>query len=170
MSLNMPNVDRQTAMVLLLAGCVAVALYTWVVQPLYRSTAALEKRIPDAMVQLEEVRALARQAKGAPRAAAVLPGQEQTLFSKLESVSAARKLTDKIVFMRPSQRQSADGQPTEVVQMRLKEVPLAKLVDFLAEMESRWGNVVTEQLQVRAHDSKPPDVDLVFAASGQGGR
>ena len=164
--------DRQ----LLLGAALAVALLTaviqWVVLPVadYRET--LGRNIAQARQELSVVaergREYAELAAKAPRNArpanAAKGKPEQTLFALLESLAAQKQLRANIEYIRPSVRQGTGGERHDVVEMRLNGVGLNQLVPYLEAVQATGRGIGVERLNMRSHEKRPLDVDLVFSA------
>jgi len=159
--------DRRLVLGAALAVALLVAVVQWIVLPVSAYRKSLGRDIASAEQALtrttdlgEEYKALAAQTRSAGQVAR----PNQTLFALLESLAARGQLRGNIEFIRPSLRQGSGGMRHDVVEMRLNQVGLEQLVAFLESVDTAGRGIVVERLNLRAHDKRPLDVDLVFTA------
>lgn len=163
--------NRQLVLAMALVAALGVAVIQWVVLPVARYRETLGRNIVQAQQSLataaaqgQEYAELAARARDG-RAAAVGKGKaEQTLFALLENLAAREQLRAKIEYIRPSVRQAAGGSRHDVVEMRLNGVGLNQLVAYLEAVQATGRGIGVERLNMRSHEKRPLDVDLVFSA------
>ena len=152
-----------------IAGClVLLAGYQWLLKPAldYRREIRQEQRESRQRLEvLQRLKGRYVQAKQGSRADSVF-GEKQkgfTLFSYLERRAAQAAMKENIEFMRPSSRQTSQGFLEQQVELRLDQVRLAKLIDFLADIESAKENIFLKRLTIRSPRSEPGSlkVDLL---------
>lgn len=164
------NLDRQTLLGGLLAVALVFAVAEWIVSPVLDYRRSLQDDIQSASQALGDVRMLGTQyARLSQQLKDVEAGgkAEQTLFALLENKAAQSGLRGRIDSMRPSVRQDLGGFRKDVVEMRLTSVPLGQFVNYLVTVENAGRGVRVERLNLRAHDKRPLDADLVFTVLGQ---
>jgi general secretion pathway protein M len=164
--------DRQLLLGAALAVALLVAVIQWIVLPVARYRESLGRSIVQAQQDLSLVAAqgqeyaeLAANASRNGRPANAGKGKpEQTLFALLENLATQRQLRANIEYIRPSVRQGADGSRHDVVEMRLNGVGLNQLVPYLEAVQATGRGIGVERMNMRSHEKRPLDVDLVFSA------
>ncbi len=162
--------DRQLVLGAALAAALLLAVVQWIVLPVAGYRESLARNIAQAEQSLTRVAALAEDGaalaakgrKAGPQGRQ--PQAGQTLFALLESLAAKGQLRQNIEFIRPSVRQDSGGARQDVVEMRLNGVGLDQLVSYLEAVRASGRGVLVERLNLRSHDKRPLDVDLVFTA------
>lgn len=167
--------DRQLVLGAALVVALLVAVVQWIVLPVADYRESLGREIAQAEQSLARVTALgaeyadlsakARRSGGGKSGQAGQAGQ--TLFALLENLAAREKLRPSIEFIRPSVRQGAGNVRHDVVEMRLNGVGLDQLVSYLEAVKASGRGVLVERMNLRSHDKRPMDVDLVFSALRQ---
>ncbi len=94
--------------------------------------------------------------------AQVAPGRgEPSILSYLEDLAATHGVRRNIAHMRP-QANALDAQYSEtVVEVRLEEMTLAQVVDFLAAIEQSPRPIRVKRLQLRTRFAEPRLMDMV---------
>lgn len=162
--------DRQLVYGVALAVALLLAVVQWIVLPVAGYRASLAQNIVQAEQSLARVAALAEEhavlsakaRKAGPQGKAGQAGQ--TLFALLENLAAKGQLRQNIEFIRPSVRQGSGGARQDVVEMRLNGVGLDQLVAYLEAVRASGRGVFVERMNLRSHEKRPLDVDLVFTA------
>ena len=152
-----------------LAGClVLLAGYQWLLKPALNYRQEIRQEQQESRQRLEDLQRLKRrylQAKQGSGAKSMFGEKPKgfTLFSSLERQAAQAAMKENIEFMRPSSRQTSQGFLEQQVELRLDKVRLAKLIDFLADIESAKENIFLKRLTIRSPRAEPGSlkVDLL---------
>ena len=153
------------------AAVLVLAFWQWAYVPVTESLVRTRSRVEAADVRLRELRALkaeyeqALQAgKSAGQTVRRKPGF--TLFAFLEPLAVRDGLKKNIEFIRPSERQVGEGVREEIVEMRIADVDLEKLVPYLYHVETAPEQVGVKRMTIRAQKKKERllTVDVVFSA------
>lgn len=160
-----------------IAGAVVcVALWQWVYVPVTASldrARTKEEAAKMRLLELQQLKAEYDQAiqsgSTAGQTARRKPGF--TLFAFLEPLAVRDGLKENIEFLRPSERQVGEGVREEIVEMRIADVDLQKLVPYLYHVETAPEQVGVKRMTIRAQKKKERllTVDVVFSALKQEG-
>lgn len=163
--------NRQLVLGAALVAALIIAVIQWAVLPVARYRETLGRSIVQAQQSLaivvaqgQEYAELASKARGGQAAKTGKGKAEQTLFALLENLAAKGQLRANIEYIRPSVRQGAGGSRHDVVEMRLNGVGLNQLVAYLEAVQATSRGIGVERLNMRSHEKRPLDVDLVFSA------
>jgi general secretion pathway protein M len=154
-----------------LALCLVFAVWSWLVSPLLEHRATLSRDIAAAETDLVSLTRLGAEYKRLSKTAKTTqrPRRAATLFALLDSTAARQRLRQNIESLRPSTRTNDAGTREEIVEMRISGVPLDQFVKYLAAVEGSGMDIRVDRLNLRSHETKPLDADVVFAAPKDGG-
>lgn len=155
---------------------VCIALWQWVYVPVTDSLTRMRGRVDAAEVRLLELRQLRAEYEQA-LLVGDMTGQDVrrppgfTLFAFPEPLAVRDGLRKNIEFLRPSERQVGEGVREEMVEMRISDVDLEKLVPYLYHVETAPEQVGVKRMTIRPQKRKERllTVDVVFSALKQAG-
>ncbi len=85
-----------------------------------------------------------------------------SLFGFLEQQSDAARVKNRVAYMKPSTAELDDGFRESTVEMKLEEVTLAQLVNFLVKVESVDNVVVVKRIAIQKNKKEEDLLDVVF--------
>ena len=90
------------------------------------------------------------------------PGAKTNLFTLLEALAAQSGVKDQLDSMKPKQTSDNAGYPETRVEVSLKGVTLAQMVEFIYKIENAPSHLIIRsiRLKVRASDSQLLDVSF----------
>lgn len=132
-------------------------LYAFAIKPATVRVQTLERVLPEKQRELEQLRASSEEyiqlrqtlADVHSRMASVSPGFELPAF--LESLLGRHKLSESLVLMKPRMLQIDRDYSETIVEMKLENVRLSVLVEFLSEVESSDVLARTKTLHIQKH-------------------
>jgi type II secretory pathway component PulM len=160
---------RERLLVLAAAASFAVALLLLaVVMPIVRAADAATSRVEAADQELEAVRRLRREYDEVHgRLAAVEDrirnGPRGEIFTTLEKL--ARESAVQVDSMEPRTTPASDAYRETKVQVGLKGVTLAQLVNYLHRIDSAEQVLSIKSLRIRTRKDKPELLDVTFTVS-----
>jgi general secretion pathway protein M len=86
-----------------------------------------------------------------------------SLFSFLEQQASDVKVKDRVTYMKPSSTELDDGLRESVVEMKMEEVTLPQLVEFLQKIESTQNVVVIKRIAIQRNRRTQDLLDVVIA-------
>jgi len=84
-----------------------------------------------------------------------------SLFSFLEQQANAVRVKDRVTYMKPSTSELDDGYQEAAVEMKLEQITLKQLVDFLTRVESLEQVVLVKRLAVQKNKKENDLLDVV---------
>lgn len=84
-----------------------------------------------------------------------------SLFSFLEEKTTAINIKDRVTYMKPSRNEVDDGLTESIVEMKIEEIGLKQLVDFLAVIESRENVVAVQRISIQESSQREGLLDTV---------
>ena len=84
-----------------------------------------------------------------------------SLFSFLEQQANAVKVKNRVTYMKPSTTELEDGFQESAVEMKLEQITLKQLVEFLTRVESLEQVVVVKRLAVQKNKKENDLLDVV---------
>lgn len=110
----------------------------------------------------QEYRSLQDQAGGIRKQLETRP-PNFSLFTFLDSQASAAAIKDFISYMKPSTAENSDGALLEsLVEMKLQEIGLAQLVDFLQRIESPENVVSIKRISVQESGKQQNTLDVIM--------
>ena len=84
-----------------------------------------------------------------------------SLFSFLEQQANAVRVKNRVTYMKPSTAELEDGFQESAVEMKMEQITLKQLVDFLTRVESLEQVVVVKRLAVQKNKKEADLLDVV---------
>ncbi len=149
--------------------CILLAGYQWGLVPVFNYRQELVREQHQAATRLQELFKL-KERYGQVRqneAQGKDLGQRTkgfSLFSYLEKQTTKDGVKEWVIYMRPTTQTMSEGLVEEQVQMRLENIRLAKLMDFLKHVEYAPEDISVKRAAIRSPKNSPGElqVDLVF--------
>lgn len=150
------------------AGVGAALLFLIVVNPVLGASAAADRRVTDAEQELELVRRLRRDydevhGRLATVEERIRSGPRGEIFTTLEKLAAESVV--KVDSMEPRTSPASDAYRETKVQVALKSVTLAQLVNYLHKIDSSDQVLSIKSLRIRTRKDKPELLDATFTVS-----
>lgn len=161
--------ESERRLVLAAGAMVLVSLlFFGVVNPILRAAARAEERVAQAERDLEAVRQLRLRydevnARLTRVEGEIRSGPRGSIFTTLESL--ARDSTVKIDSMEPRTSPASDAYEETKVQVVLKGVTLAQLVNYLHRIEVARQVLSVKSLRIRTRQDRPELLDATFTVS-----
>ena len=141
----------------LIAGIAALLFFSLVFSPLLESRKRLQKSLVKKQVELQEIRTLRKEYQSLQHQSGdTLQRLEQrpanfTLFSFIEQQATLANIKDKIGYIKPGNVESDGPLRESRVDMKLQQISLKNLVDFLKGVESPENVVYTSRISIQEH-------------------
>ena len=161
--------DSERRLVLAAGATLALAILVFgVVNPVLSASARATQRVETAERELETVRELRKryddvQARLSRVERDIQSGPRGEIFTTLESL--ARDSTVKVDSMEPRTSPASDAYKETKVQVVLKGVTLAQLVNYLHRIEAARQVLSVKSLRMRTRQDKPEMMDVTFTVS-----
>jgi type II secretory pathway component PulM len=161
--------SRERLLVLTIGGLLVLALlYLVVVSPIRGAAESASLRVTTAEQELEAVRRLRReydevQGRLATVEERIRSGPRGEIFTTLEKLAADSAV--KVDSMEPRTSPASDSYRETKVQVALKGVTLAQLVNYLHRIDSSEQVLSIKSLRIRARKDKPELLDVTFTVS-----
>ena len=160
----MKELLRNKDMLKILTGSVVfVLLYLLLfVFPSLHNIASIKKSIPQKEAELKEMKALSDEyaaVKGTQRNDTAV--QDESIFSLVERIAKSRKLSEKISSMSPASTVEKENYREVGVEMKMKDMTLQNLVDYLYILEGPPYKLNIKEIQITPQKERfYMDVDL----------
>jgi general secretion pathway protein M len=146
----------------------AFVLFLAVVNPVLRAASSAAARVGSAEQELEAVRRLRREydevhGRLATVEERIRSGPRGEIFTTLEKLASESAV--KIDAMEPRTSPASDAYRETKVQVSLKNVTLAQLVNYLHRIDSSEQVLSIKSLRIRARKDKPDLLDVTFTVS-----
>lgn len=139
-----------------------LAPYLTASKNLDRSLANRKADIVELKLLQQEYRNLQEQAGGIRKQLETRP-PNFSLFSFLDNQASAAAVKDFISYMKPSTAENSDGDLIEsLVEMKLQEIGLKQLVDFLQRIESPENVVSIKRISVQESGKQENSLDVIM--------
>jgi type II secretory pathway component PulM len=161
--------SREQMLVLAAGALLGLALlYLVVVSPIRRFAASASQRVTTAEQELELVRRLRREydevhGRLATVEERIRNGPRGEIFTTLEKLAADSAV--KVDSMEPRTSPASDSYRETKVQVALKGVTLAQLVNYLHRIDSAEQVLSIKSLRIRSRKDKPELLDVTFTVS-----
>jgi general secretion pathway protein M len=161
--------SQERLLVLIAGGLFAVfVLFLGVVNPVLRAASSAAARVGSAEQELEAVRRLRREydevhGRLATVEERIRSGPRGEIFTTLEKLASESAV--KIDSMEPRTSPASDAYRETKVQVALKSVTLAQLVNYLHRIDSSEQVLSIKSLRIRARKDKPDLLDVTFTVS-----
>lgn len=168
----MKRLSAREKTVLVWGGSVAVGLlaYSLLLSPAVERLAVLEKAIAQKEKDLQEIRALRKdyaELQGRLRQidGRVSPRGNFSLLTFLEGVANQTQVRTHIASMRPQASPLEEGYQESSVEMRIDNITLQQMVDFLSSVEGSQHLLRIKRLQIKTKFANPKflDAQLIIA-------
>ena len=144
------------------------ALYLTVMSPYFEAKGKLERSLQRKQNDLVEAAILQKEYQQlkdlqgglATRVAQRTP--QFSLFSFIENMAAVVRVKNRVTYMKPSATELDDGFTESAVEMKIEEVTLAQLVDFLSKIESLENVVIIKRIAIQKNKKTSDLLDVVL--------
>lgn len=164
------GLSSQERVLVLVAGALLAlfVLFLGVVSPILRAAASATTRVETAELELEAMRRLRREydevhGRLATVEERIRSGPRGEIFTTLEKLASDSAV--KIDAMEPRTSPASDAYRETKVQVTLKSVTLAQLVNYLHRIDSSEQVLSIKSLRIRARKDKPDLLDVTFTVS-----
>ncbi|UCG59186.1 MAG: type II secretion system protein M [Phycisphaerales bacterium] len=136
---------------------VAWALYALAIKPTAARVETLRRILPEKQLELEQLRAKSTEYTQLSSSLANLHSKIASqdpafeLLPFLESLIDQHKIAQNVVYMKPHTLQPEGDYSETIVEIRLENVQLSQLVDFLSKVESSDILATTKTLHIQRH-------------------
>lgn len=141
----------------LIAGIAALLFFSLVFSPLLESRKRLQKSLLKKQVELQEIRTLQKEYQSLQHQSGdtlqrlTQRPENFTLFSFIEQQATLAEIKQKINYIRPSNVESDGPLHESRVDMKLQQITLENLVNFLKGVESPENVVYTSRISIQEH-------------------
>nr|AGF93675.1 hypothetical protein FLSS-16_0016 [uncultured organism] len=147
------------------AVLVAVLIYQWGLSPVLSYKKELVQRQEEAQERLQELKKLEKRYVQAQKSSDKSDSLDQkdpnfTLFSYLEEQASKNGIKDNIEFMRPSSENLSSGVTERQVELRIGNVSLDKLTEFLKQIEFAPETIFVKRLTIRSPEKNPGNLQV----------
>ncbi|MDD3619593.1 MAG: type II secretion system protein GspM [Desulfobulbaceae bacterium] len=166
----MIKVSRRDRMVLAAGGTVLLIFFVFQlgIFPLLDKRSQLRRGIEtreEALVQMRDLQARYRELHGKANALLDQLGSREanfSLFSFLEQMAAKSEIKQNIAYMRPSTTAGEGPFRETLVEMKLQEVTLKQLVDFLILVEAPEKIVALKRISIQENTQRKGALDVIM--------
>jgi len=150
----------------------AWALFAFIVKPVTARMETLKRTIPQKQSEVAKLRArsaeyvLLRDSLANLQAKVASQDEGFELLPFLESVIGQCGLAEKVTKMKPYMVPLGSNYREIVVEMKLDNVTLSQLVDFLWKVESSKALVKAKSLHIKRNPTNPEQLDSTFEIHG----
>ena len=161
--------SQERLLVLVAGGLLAVfVLFLGVVNPILRAANSAAVRVGSAEQELEAVRRLRREydevhGRLVTVEERIRSGPRGEIFTTLEKLASDSAV--KIDSMEPRTAPASDAYRETKVQVTLKSVTLAQLVNYLHRIDASEQVLSIKSLRIRARKDRPEMLDVTFTVS-----
>lgn len=162
---------RERQMLALMAIAVGLWLLYWLVQGLILAPMEGAKRtIAAREVALRQMRILQSDYRRVQGQVSLLEsqirsGQQGNVLSMLEEMANEVQIKDKITSMDPRSTPPNDVYRESVIEVRLQQVNLKQLVDYLFKIENSGSFLKIKRLRLKTRSDDPGYLDVTFRVS-----
>lgn len=144
---------------------VAILIYQWGIAPVLSYKKELVQEQESARKRLKELKKLEQEYARAQKDSDKSDSLEKkdpdfTLFSYLEEQASKNGIKNNIEFMRPSSKESSSGVTEKQVELRIGNVSLDKLSDFLKQVEYAPESIFVKRLTIRSPSNNPGNLQV----------
>jgi hypothetical protein len=148
---------------------IMVLFYQFLISPVFGAKERKKKLIAEKTAQLEEMAALKSEYMALMARSnsfkQMAGGKDAnfTLFSFLEKLAVTTGVKDNISYMKPSKSVQKDTQVTlSLVEIKLQDVDMKKLMGFLYQVETSQNNVFVRGISLYKTGKEPPLLTAVL--------
>ncbi len=162
---------RERQMLALMGIAIGVWLLYWLVQGLILGPMEEAKRtIAAREVALQQMRILQADYRRVQGQVSLLEsqirsGQQGNVLSMLEEMASEAQIKDKIASMDPRSTPPNDLYRESVIEVRLQQVNLKQLVDYLFKVENSGSFLKIKRLRLKTRSDDPGYLDVSFRVS-----
>lgn len=131
-------------------------------QSLERTLQRKEKEVLDMAILQQEYRDL-KDRQGGVLKQLQTRSPDFSLFSFLEKQASETQVKNRVTYMKPSSTELDDGFLESVVEMKMEELTLQQLVDFLTKVESTRDVVVIKRIAIQRNKRTQDLLDVVLS-------
>lgn len=145
-----------------------IATYHFIIQPYFSTISALEQTIVRKKQELVEMKELGQEYERLKAQEGILQEVLQnrspnfSLFTFLDKQSAAARIKEHILYMKPSKVENEDHFDESIVEVKLQKVPLNKLVHYLNIVEKAENGVVVSRVSIQSNRTATGFLDAVL--------
>ena len=162
---------RERQMLALMAAAIGLWLLYWLVQGLILAPMEEAKRTISAreaaLRQMQILQADYRRVQGQVSLleSQIRSGQQGNVLSMLEEMANEVQIKDKITSMDPRSTPPNDLYRESVIEVRLQQVNLKQLVDYLFKIENSGSFLKIKRLRLKTRSDDPGYLDVTFRVS-----
>jgi len=162
---------RERQMLALMAVAIGVWILYWLVQGLVVAPLENGKRAIEAReASLRQMRILQADYRSVQGQVSMLEmrirsGQQGNVLSMLEEMAGEVQIKDKIASMDPRSTPPNDLYRESVIEVRLQQVNLKQLVDYLFKVENSGAFLKIKRLRLKTRSDDPGYLDVTFRVS-----
>ncbi len=147
---------------------IVIIITQFLVIPFYNNRAKLVKTITQKKEDLSHIQQLSAEYKqlskddGEIKQKLATRPSSFSLFTFLDHQSEVVQIKNKIRYMKPSEILNEDGLDESQVEMKIQEIGLDRLVEFLTLIESDRNVIYIRHLSIQQHSHEPGFLDAVI--------
>ncbi len=162
---------RERQMLAVMAGAIGLWLIYWLVlalllNPLEASRKSVQARaraLQDILIIQSDYRRIESQVAALDRM--IRSGRHGNVLSRLEMMANQAQIKDRITSMDPKSAPPNDLYLESVIEVRLKDVNLKQLVDYLFRIERASELLKIKRLRIKTRSDNPGYLDVNFRVS-----
>ena len=163
--MNIISLSDRKWIYLAAAVLVAALLYQWGLSPVLSYKKELVQEQEAAKDRLKKLKKLEKRyiqaQKGSDKSDSLDKKDPNfTLFSYLEKQASKNAIKNNIEFMRPSSKQLSSGVTETQVELRIGNVSLEKLTNFLKQIEFAPESIFVKRLTIRSPKNNPGNLQV----------
>ncbi len=164
------TLEKREKYVITLGAAVLLLLFIFhfILSPLFTSRKRLQRSIADKQNELHQITELKKEyedvaSKVGDIAVMVEKRQEDfTLFSFLEKQANESKVKERVKYMKPSMEEGEGPLQNAIVEMKLEQITLVQLVDFLELVESTEDVVSVGRISIQDSGKEEGLLDVIM--------
>lgn len=164
------RLDKREKIVLAAGGLFILCfiMYIGVISPFFDAKGKLERSLQRKQNDLVEAAILQQEyqqlkdLQGGLAARVTKRSPQFSLFSFIENMAAVVRVKNRVTYMKPSATELDDGFKESAVEMKMEEVTLTQLVDFLSKIESLDNVVIIKRIAIQKNKRTSDLLDVVL--------
>ncbi len=161
----MNRIYNKKAIYIAAAVLLAVLIYVWGVSPVINYKQEIVQGQEAAEKRLKKLKKLKRKYEMAQKSGDEISSMgnkspDFTLFSYLEKQASKKDIKKNIEFMRPSTQELSSGVKEKQVELRIGNVSLSKLSDFLQKVEFAPEAIFIKRITIRSPKDDPGNLQV----------
>ena len=159
---------EQTMTGALMALVAALLLFSFVFSPLLESRQRLQKSLVKKQMELQEIRTLQKEYQSLQQRSGDIQQRltkrpvDFSLFSFIEQQATSTGIKQQINYLKPSNVTSEGSLNESRVDMKLQQITLENLVNFLKKVESPENVVSVSRISIQEHGKKQGFLNAVI--------